>query len=255
MSLKVVMLTGQAVSSRFMYNGLSKDIEIEKVIREQPVPMKTIMKNRAKKLGWFNVSGQIAFGLLLLPIIRNFSKKRKQQVIKNLGLSDSETPSDKLIEVSSVNSEQSIQILKEINPDVVVVNGCRIVSQKVLSAVDAVFINTHEGITPRYRGIHGAYWALANRDLENCGVTVHLVDKGVDTGGILYQSVVKPEKNDNFTTYPYYQTAAGIPLMKKAIEDVENKNLKTVEPHLESRIWYHPTLAQYLWNYFTKGVK
>jgi len=255
MSLKVVMLTGQAVSSRFMYNGISKDIEIEKVIREQPVPMKIIMKNRAKKLGWFNVIGQIAFGLLLLPVIRRFSKNRKQQLIKKLGLNDTEIPAEKLIETQSVNSEQSIQILKGINPDVVVVNGCRIVSQKVLSAVDAVFINTHEGITPRYRGIHGAYWALANRDFDNCGVTVHLVDKGVDTGGILYQSVVKPERKDNFTTYPYYQTAAGIPLMKKAIKDVENRNLKTVEPHLESRIWYHPTLGQYLWNYFAKGIK
>src|SRR5690606_33355378 len=159
MSLKVVMLTGQAVSSRFMYNGISKDIEIEKVIREEPVPMKIIMKNRAKKLGWFNVIGQIAFGLLLLPVIRRFSKNRKQQLIKNLGLNDTEIPAEKLIETQSVNSEQSIQILKGINPDVVVVNGCRIVSQKVLAAVDAVFINTHEGITPRYRGIHGAYWA------------------------------------------------------------------------------------------------
>lgn len=249
------MLTGKAVSSGYMFNGLSKDIEIEKVIREQPVPMKTIMKNRAKKLGWINVSGQIAFGLLLLPIIRRFSKKRKQKIIKTLKLSGAEIPAEKLIEVQSVNSEQSIRVLKEINPDVVVVNGCRIVSQKTLSAVDAVFINTHEGITPRYRGIHGAYWALVNRDFENCGVTVHLVDKGVDTGGILYQSIVKPEKKDNFTTYPYYQTAAGIPLMKKAIEDVETGNLNTVEPHLESRIWYHPTLGQYLWNYFTKGVK
>ncbi|MDD3773351.1 MAG: hypothetical protein PHC38_11950, partial [Weeksellaceae bacterium] len=64
MDLKIVMLTGLAVSSKFMYNGLSKDLKIEKVIREQPIPMKTIMKNRAKKLGWLNVSGQITFGLL-----------------------------------------------------------------------------------------------------------------------------------------------------------------------------------------------
>lgn len=255
MSLKIVMLTGQAISSKYMYNGLSNDFEIETVIREQPVSMKTIMKNRAKKLGWLNVSGQLAFGLLLLPVIRKFSKNQKEKVIQKLGLNDSEIPKTKLSEVTSVNSAESIRILKEINPDIVVVNGSRIVSQKVLSAIDAVFINTHEGITPRYRGIHGAYWALANKDKQNCGVTVHLVDKGVDTGGILYQALVKPEKRDNFTTYPFYQTAAGIPLMKKAIRDVENNSLKVIEPKLESCIWYHPTLCQYLWNYFSKGVK
>ncbi|NLN32172.1 MAG: formyl transferase [Flavobacteriaceae bacterium] len=254
MSLKIVMLTGPAISSRFMYNGLSKDLEIHTVIRETPVPMKTIMKNRAKKLGWFNVLGQIAFGVLILPILRTFSKNQKEKVIQNLGLSDAEISPEKLVDVSSVNSGETIEILKKINPDVVIVNGCRIVSKKVLSAIDAVFINTHEGITPRYRGIHGGYWALVNEDLENCGVTVHLVDKGVDTGGILYQARIHPEKKDNFTTFPFYQTAAGIPLMKKAIEDVQDNSLKTIEPKLESRIWYHPTIWEYVWNYLRKGV-
>ena len=255
MSIKVVMLTGHAISSRFMYHGLAKDIEIDTVIRETAVPMKTILKNRAKRIGYFKVAGQIAFGLLVLPILRSFSKNRKKEVIQKLGLDNSEISSSKLVDVSSVNSAESIALLQKLNPDVVVVNGCRIVSQKVLTSVNSVFINTHEGITPRYRGIHGAYWALANNDLDNCGVTVHLVDKGVDTGGILYQAVVKPEKKDNFTTYPFYQTAAGIPLMKKAIEDVASNSIKTRESKLESQIWYHPTLGQYIWNFLSKGVK
>ncbi len=254
MSVKIVMLTGPAISSRFMYNGLAKDLEIHTVIRETPVPMKTIMKNRAKKLGWWNVSGQIAFGLLLLPFIHSNSKDRKNRLIRRLNLSDAPIPTEKLVDVASVNSKETIEILQKINPDVVVVNGCRIVSQKVLSAIDAVFINTHEGVTPRYRGIHGGYWALVNNDLAHCGVTVHLVDKGVDTGGILYQSTIMPEKNDNFTTYPYHQTAAGIPLMKKAIEDVANQSIRKIEPKLESKIWYHPTIWEYVWNFMVKGV-
>ena len=254
MGAKILMLTGPAVSSRFMYNGLAEDLEIHTVIRETPVPMKTIMKNRAKKLGWWNVAGQILFGILILPVLRNFSRKQKENVIRKLGLNETPIPNEKLLEVSSVNAPETIEILKKINPNVVILNGCRIVSKKVLSAVDAVFINTHEGITPRYRGIHGGYWALANGDLENCGVTVHLVDKGVDTGGILYQAKIYPEKKDNFTTYPYHQTAAGIPLMKQAILDVKNNSLQTVEPKLESRIWYHPTIWEYLWNYLRKGV-
>lgn len=255
MSLKIVMLTGPAVSSRFMYHGLAADLDIDLVIRETPVPMKTIMKNRAKKLGWINVIGQIGFGILVLPILRNSSKNQKTKVIAKLGLNQNEIPTEKLIDVASVNSKESIDVLQKINPDVVIVNGCRIVSKKVLTAVNAVFLNTHEGITPRYRGIHGGYWALVNRDLENAGVTVHLVDKGVDTGGILYQARIQPEKNDNFTTYPYYQTAAGIPLMRKAIEDVEKNSIQKIEPKLESQIWYHPTIWGYLWNYLTKGVK
>ena len=51
--IKIVMLVGEAKSSTFMYNGLSKDFVIEKVVRETPVSMKQILKNRAKKLGYF----------------------------------------------------------------------------------------------------------------------------------------------------------------------------------------------------------
>lgn len=255
MGIKVVMLSGHAISSRFMYHGLAENIEIDTVIREEAVSMKTILKNRAKRIGYFKVAGQIAFGTLILPILRKISKNRKEEVIRDLKLNSSEIPTHKLVDVASVNSAETIALLQKLQPDVVVVNGCRIVSQKVLSSVNSVFINTHEGITPRYRGIHGAYWALANRDAENCGVTVHLVDKGVDTGEILYQAVVQPDKKDNFTTYPYYQTAAGIPLMKKAIEDVASNSIGSKVPQLESRIWYHPTIGQYLWNFIVKGVK
>ena len=80
--IKIVMLVGEARSSTFMYNGLSKDFVIEKVVRETPVSMKQILKNRAKKLGYFNVFGQILFGVLLLPIIRNFSKINWQKFLK-----------------------------------------------------------------------------------------------------------------------------------------------------------------------------
>ena len=45
-----------------------------------------------------------------------------------------------------------------------VVNGTRILSRRMLESIDAVFLNMHVGITPKYRGVHGGYWALANGD-------------------------------------------------------------------------------------------
>jgi folate-dependent phosphoribosylglycinamide formyltransferase PurN len=67
--------------------------------------------------------------------------------------------------------------LKAINPDLVIVNGTRIISKKVLSSINSKFVNIHVGITPKYRGVHGTYWALVNNDVENSGVTVHFVDE------------------------------------------------------------------------------
>ena len=110
--IKIVMLVGEAKSSTFMYNGLSKDFVIEKVVRETPVSMKQILKNRAKRLGYFNVFGQILFGVLLLPIIRKFSKNKLVKVLETQQLDSKPIPEDKIISVKSVNSNESLKILK-----------------------------------------------------------------------------------------------------------------------------------------------
>ena len=129
------------------------------------------------------------------------------------------------------------------------------ISKKTLNCINATFINTHAGITPNYRGVHGAYWALANNDIDNCGVTVHLVDTGIDTGGILYQENIKITKQDNFTTYTYLQIAEGIKLMKKALNDIIKNNISIVKKQSDSKLWSHPTIWKYLITRITKGIK
>ena len=94
-----------------MYNGLSQDFVIEKVVQETPVSMKQILKNRAKRLGYFNVFGQILFGVLLLPIIRKFSKNQLAKVLENLKLNSKPIPEEKIIKVNSVNSDESLSLI------------------------------------------------------------------------------------------------------------------------------------------------
>ena len=60
--------------------------------------------------------------------------------------------------------------------------------------------------------MHGGYWALVSGHPEACGVTVHLVDEGIDSGGILAQSVITPGPADCFVTYPLMQLGVGLPV-------------------------------------------
>jgi methionyl-tRNA formyltransferase len=140
---------------------------------------------------------------------------------------------------------------------VVVVNGTRIISKHILESCNAVFINTHAGITPRYRGTHGGYWALTENNLANCGVTVHLVDPGIDTGSILGQATFEPVESSNFTTYPYMQLAKGLPLLAKAVDDVLHGCLKPLKREdLDSKLWHHPTAWGYLFHrWFGSKIK
>jgi len=252
---KIVMLVDRSDLSRIMYHALSRHYPIAKVIVEDSPSKKVLIQKRIKRLGLFRVAGQLVF-MVFSKLTRPLSKKRVADILQACEATDAPYPVEKMVEVSSVNAGETIDLLQKIKPDVVVVNGTRIISEEVLDVVGARFINTHTGITPKYRGVHGGYWALTQDDAQNCGVTVHLVDKGIDTGGILYQATIEVSKEDSFNTYPYLQVLEAVPLMVQAIEDVAKGTLKTrLRKDLESKIWTHPTIWEYLKYRITAGIK
>lgn len=252
--MKIVMLVGKGNSSKYMYNAIRKDYKIIKVFEENGSNKLNLLKRRLKKIGFFKVFGQIVF-LMFSKILRLKTKKRMKKIIDGYRLNDEPIEKDILNKVKNINSDEVINELKRIDPDVVIVNGTSVIYEKVLLSVRAKFINTHLGITPKYRGVHGGYWAIANNDMDNCGTTVHLIDKGIDTGGILYQDTIQIDVNDNYWTYPLHQIKIGINLMLKALNDIENNRLQIVENNLESKLWYHPDIWTYTKNYLFKKVK
>jgi folate-dependent phosphoribosylglycinamide formyltransferase PurN len=147
-------------------------------------------------------------------------------------------------------------LLKTIDPACIVVAGTRILSREFLQSLRCPIINIHAGITPLYRGVHGAYWALAEKRPELCGVTVHHVDAGIDTGEVLAQKTFKPSPEDNFVTYPWIQLGLGLRLLAKLIPEVISGRARASQPLTsESKLRTHPTIWGYCWRRIIYGVK
>jgi methionyl-tRNA formyltransferase len=252
----VVMLGGRAESTNIVYHALKDRVPIKKVILEDPVARAEFLRRRAKKLGWATVAGQVAFAGVVVPLLRRSSRGRVAELKRRFGYCDQAISTDVAVRVSSANSDETVRLLNSLAPSVVLINGTRIIAKRVLEQVPAMFINMHAGITPRYRGVHGGYWALAASDSEHCGVTVHVVDAGIDTGAIIGQATFSPEQADTFVTYPYHQLHAGLPLLERALTDALNGRLETRAPAAgDSRLWSHPTIVQYLVNWALRGVR
>jgi folate-dependent phosphoribosylglycinamide formyltransferase PurN len=253
---KVVILAGNGLSTNIVYNSINNNFGVSLVIVEKKENTAKFLKRRVKKLGIITVIGQVLFQALVVKGLKLFSKGRIAEIIRVNNLDISPIPEQFLRSVNSVNSLETINLLKAIEPDLIIVNGTRIISKKVLASVNCPFINTHAGITPKYRGVHGTYWALYNNDSENSGVTVHFVDEGIDTGNIIKQSHVTTTNKDNFVTYPLLQLAEGLKLLNGAISDYINGSILTQKEKLmDSMLWYHPTIWQYLFGRIFKGVK
>jgi methionyl-tRNA formyltransferase len=254
--MKVILLGGSSESTLFVYNKLSKSFSIEHVIIEEKSSNLGLLKSRLKRLGLLRVINQILFQTIIVFFLKRLSRSRINEIIEEFKLDKSIIPLQKLIKIKSVNSGDCLNYLENIRPDLVIVNGTRIIRKEVLNSIPCLFINTHTGITPEYRGVHGAYWALVNEDKENCGVTVHKVDVGIDTGDLIKQSKITITNRDNFTTYPYIQIGVGLQLLEEAITLFQNKNLKFYKKNmLNSKLYSHPTFTEYAYNYFIKKVK
>jgi methionyl-tRNA formyltransferase len=252
--MSVVILAGRDESTWFVCNAIHAQVGLRAVVLERPKGKMAIVKARARKLGWTRAIGQAAF-VLASPVLRWESHRRRAEIIRQHGLCAEPVSGVEIVDVPTVNDQETTEILHRLQPRVVVVNGTRIISARVLAAVDAVFINMHAGVTPKYRGVHGAYWALYNGDCENAGVTVHLVDRSVDGGPILYQRQIDPGPLDNYCTYPLLQVAAGLPVLIRAVQDALAGQLSPIQGVEPSQLYYHPSLGQYLVARIMRGIK
>ena len=248
MSKKIILLAGKGNSTHIIYHALKNEYDIVAIILEDPENRSDFLKRRIKKLGLLKVIGQLIFRLAIAMPLEIVSANRIKQILREHQLNNKALPPDKVIRVKSVNDDKCLQILQRIDPEIVIVNGTRILSKSILHSIPAKFINMHAGITPKYRGVHGGYWAIVNNDNVNCGVTIHLVDTGIDTGSVIYQQQIEITSRDNFSTYPLLQLAAGLPLLKKAIADILEGRLTIMPGVGETRLWSHPTIGQYLYH-------
>jgi methionyl-tRNA formyltransferase len=55
--------------------------------------------------------------------------------------------------------------------------------------------NLHFSCLPRYKGMYTSVWPILNQDTET-GVTLHLIDNGIDTGDIIAQRVFPIDQNE-----------------------------------------------------------
>lgn len=99
------------------------------------------------------------------------------------------------LETPSLNEATVVTAVKNAQPDVCIVLGTSIIRQRLIDIPKIGMINAHTSILPEYRGSRSEFWQCFNEDYKNVGITLHFVDKGVDTGNILFQKV--QEVGDN----------------------------------------------------------
>ncbi len=249
----IVALTSGGPHAWIMINALRAQFGDFPVIIEQGEPSDVFWRRRRKMLGSIKTASMQAARVPMKLTKRGTWPIIQEMIVTQCLMPD--PPKDiERIAVASINDDATRSALKRLNPKAVFVVSARMIGSQTLACIDAPFINYHSGINPAYRGMFGGYFALANGEPEHFGATVHLVDEGVDTGRILYQSRVETDPRDNFHTYLWRLAAGSREIVVAAVQDALNDDLHPYEVDLPSRQYFAPTLGGYVWTGLSRGV-
>lgn len=94
-----------------------------------------------------------------------------------------------------------LKLLEKLNPDGIILAGfLTILSGEIVERFENKIINIHPSLIPAFcgKGFYGmkVHQAVYRYGVKYTGCTVHFVDKGADTGPIIFQEVVKVDEED-----------------------------------------------------------
>ncbi|KGR76603.1 phosphoribosylglycinamide formyltransferase [Ureibacillus sinduriensis] len=108
--------------------------------------------------------------------------------------------SPKRFETKGAYEQEIIEILKEHQVEWVILAGyMRLIGHTLLSAFSNRIVNIHPSLLPSFPGKDAIGQAMEH-GVKVTGVTVHLVDEGMDTGPILSQAAVEVVEGNRAAT-------------------------------------------------------
>ena len=126
-------------------------------------------------------------------------------------------------------------LLQELNPDLGVLGGTRIIRDRILRIPPEGMLNAHPGLLPEVRGSASPAWSVYY-DIP-IGATCHFIDPGIDTGDIVGKREIPIHRGDTYEKLCWLTLVEAGALMTEAVSAWTKGELVRT-PQGESK---HPT--------------
>jgi len=97
---------------------------------------------------------------------------------------DPEAAPENLVMVSRFDHQDALDVLRDLAPDLMMVDGTYVLAESVFSIPRLGTINLHCGYLPDYKGSPPAFWEIYEGE-TTVGVSVHFVTADLDGGPII----------------------------------------------------------------------
>ena len=127
----------------------------------------------------------------------------------------------KVYQPEKLKVAESYELLKEINPDLIVVVAYgKILPKNFIDYPKFGCINVHGSLLPKYRGAAPIQWSIINGDSVT-GITTMYMNEGLDTGDILMQEKIFINDTDTSEELKKKMSVLGAETLLKTLNNLE----------------------------------
>lgn len=133
----------------------------------------------------------------------------------------------KILQPTNLKSEEFLNELKLLEPDLAIVVAFRMLPKAVWDLPKHGTFNLHASLLPQYRGAAPINWAIINGEKET-GVTTFFINENIDTGNILFQEKVQIENNETAGSLHDKLMDVGAHLIVKTVKAIKEGNINAI---------------------------
>jgi folate-dependent phosphoribosylglycinamide formyltransferase PurN len=187
---RVVLLTGEGLEHLYVARVLTRSFPnaVKAIVVARPVSGSLLTRIRGYTRRYSAMQLGSRLTTRAYQAVTKYGARREEALARILFDNDCPTGherSDLVRFVVSHNDAQTLQLLDEVKPHIIAVYGTGIIRRDVIRRASVGILNMHTGLSPEYRGSDSVFWAIHNQEPHRIGVTLHLLDEGVDSGAIL----------------------------------------------------------------------
>ncbi|MBI3955741.1 hypothetical protein HY339_00640 [Candidatus Gottesmanbacteria bacterium] len=154
-----------------------------------------------------------------------------------------------------LSSPEAIAFIKKQKPDLILSLFSKdVIPKEIFSLPSRGCVNLHPAPLPLYRGISPTFWILARGEIT-AGVTLHMVDKGLDTGAIIAQRLFSTKGFTDEHALYMQATRYGARLVEDFVKGALNGKRPRLTPNPAQGSYFRLPTREAVRDFFARGAR
>lgn len=231
MNYRVALITNKSLHHKYWITEMSKLNNVVCIIHPNKKDnysrkQKKIKSMLKEKRGWYTLMFMLTELFFLLSSKNSRKEFKKESITFFQESKERYEQIDKRIiyDVKTVNSPESIKIIKKLSVDIICFLGGDIAKTDFINSPRKMCLNFHSGLSPIYNGANSFAWAMSENRPNFIGGTLMKMTSRIDGGDIIAHYLPSINENDNASSLFMKTIIGSTKLYTEAISKIEDKN-------------------------------